>query len=187
MNRVETTEALKQLRQELLNGEMTAYKEYYESYRAGYVRFASRYTDDKDMILDSYQDAFIALYENVTEGKITEIKSSLKTYVFSIAKYSLFAKLRKKGKEVETEDLSDLAIQDESVKNAFGEEQYLEVKNALGELGEKCREVLVLFYYRGFTIDAIMREMGYKNENTTKVHKSRCLKKLSEIVHQEAK
>jgi RNA polymerase sigma-70 factor (ECF subfamily) len=52
---------------------------------------------------------------------------------------------------------------------------------AFAGLSESCREVLTLFYYNHFSIDAIMPQMGYANENVTKSHKSRCLRKLKEI------
>ena len=90
---------------EIQAGDMRGFRDHYESYREPYISFARRYTDDEELIADSYQDAFVALYENVMEQKITELKSSLKTYVFSIAKYSLFAKLRGQGKVLVVDDI----------------------------------------------------------------------------------
>lgn len=176
---------LEQLRKELKAGDMSTYREHYESYREVYVSFARRYTDDLEMIHDSYQDAFIALYENVVQDKVLELKSSLRTYVFSIGKYILFSKLKKKGKEVPMEELGDMPSIE--VGNATDSEQVLELRNAMKSLGGKCREILILFYYRRYTIDAIVHAMEYKNENTAKAHKSRCLRKLKELVNQEAK
>lgn len=81
------------LHQELLSGDKQVFRKHYESYRSAYINFARRYTSDEDLIADSYQDSFIALYENIVERKVTELNSSVKTYVFSIAKYSLFSSL----------------------------------------------------------------------------------------------
>ena len=185
MDTTRQNKALEQLRKELIAGDMTTYREHYESYREAYVSFAKRYTDDLDLIHDSYQDAFIALYENVVQEKVLELKSSLRTYVFSIGKYTLFAKLKKKGKDVSMEDLGDIPTFPITPEN--DSDQVHEVRKALGELGNKCREILILFYYKRYTIDAIVQAMEYKNDNTAKAHKSRCLKKLKELVHQEAK
>ncbi|MEM9936719.1 MAG: sigma-70 family RNA polymerase sigma factor, partial [Bacteroidota bacterium] len=53
---------------------------------------------------------------------------------------------------------------------------------AYQQMGDKCRELLKLFYYRGFSIKEIVVETGYKDENTVKSYKSRCLKKLKETI-----
>ena len=45
-------------------------------------------------IEDIFQDALIALYENAQNGKLDTIKSSLKTYLFSISKFMLFKKFK---------------------------------------------------------------------------------------------
>ncbi len=176
---------LEQLRKELIAGDMTTYREHYESCREAYVSFARRYTDDLDLIHDSYQDAFIALYENVVQEKVLELKSSLRTYVFSIGKYILFAKLKKQGRQVTMDDLGETP--DLMSVTELDSDDVQNVRRALRELGGRCREILVLFYYRRYTIDAITHAMEYKNDNTAKAHKSRCLKKLRELVHQEAK
>ncbi len=180
--------ALEQLRKELISGDMTAYREHYESYREAYVNFARRYTDDQELIADSYHDAFIALYENIVEGRLTSLHSSLRTYVFSVAKYTLFAKLKKRGKEISTDEITEeVSLPSGLMDTSLNDERIEEVRRAIQNLGNKCREILVLFYYRRYTIDAITHAMSYKNENTAKAHKSRCLKQLRELVHQKAK
>ena len=55
------------------------------------------------------------------------------------------------------------------------------IQTALQQLSESCRKLMILFYYRQYSIEAIMHSMGYLNENVTKSHKSRCLKQLKEI------
>ena len=168
------------LRSELLAGDMGQYREYYESYKFSYFNFATRYTDDKELIADSYHDAFIALYENIVEGKVEQLQSSLKTYVFSIAKYSLFAKLRKRGREMAKEDIEEVEIPLFVSDSSDSDPRTEQVRSALQNMSEGCRQILTLFYYRRYTIDAIMHELKYKNENTVKAHKSRCLRKLRE-------
>jgi len=180
MNESNRQETIEELRRELVSGDMRRYRNYYESFREGYFNFARRYSDDEEFIADSYHDAFIAFYENVVEGKITELRSSVKTYVYSIAKYTLFAKLRKRGREVPNDEIgSDVVFEPISFEDA---ERAEELGQAMSRLSDGCRRILVLFYYRRYTIEAIMHTMNYKNENTAKANKSRCLKKLREIM-----
>ena len=166
---------------ELLAGDMRGFRQHYDAYRTAYVNFARRYTEDEELIADSYQDAFIVLYENVVEQKVTELNSSLKTYVFSIAKYSLFAKLRSRGKEIVMDDLSPVINENaRSQVDQMDDPRLDQLREGMKNLSEGCRKILTLFYYRRYSIDAIMHEMSLKNENTVKAHKSRCLKKLKD-------
>ena len=180
MNESIRTETIKQLRQELVSGDMRKYRAYYESFRESYFNFARKYSDDEEFIADSYQDAFIAFYENVVEGKVTELKSSVKTYVFSIAKYILFARLKKRGREVPNEQIDQDTAFEPSYSIDEGDSE--DLRNAMNQLSEGCRRILLLFYYRRYTIEAIVHTLNYKNENTAKANKSRCLKKLREIM-----
>ena len=52
-------------------------------------------------------------------------------------------------------------------------------------LGEKCQEILNLFYYKSLTIDEIVQVQGYENKNVVKSQKSRCLKSLKERGNKE--
>jgi RNA polymerase sigma-70 factor (ECF subfamily) len=59
------------------------------------------------------------------------------------------------------------------------------VRNALLKIGEKCRQLLQLFFYQNYNIQEIMEKMGYKNENVVSSHKSRCVKQLKEILKEK--
>ncbi|WP_315821201.1 hypothetical protein [Paraflavitalea speifideaquila] len=53
------------------------------------------------------------------------------------------------------------------------------------ELGERCRELLLLFYNGGLKLKDIAARMGYSSENTAKNQKYKCLEaarnKLKEL------
>lgn len=158
----------------------------YEKYRDEFVNFARRYRAEENDILDAYQDAIIALYENTLAGKTKELKSSVKTYLFSIGKYILINKLKKKQTIVSDEQVE----LEEGIENNIEEQinlnyQQKQLLGALNDLGDPCRKLLLLFYYQRYTIEAIMYEMSYQNENTVKASKSRCMKQLKAIVQQK--
>jgi DNA-directed RNA polymerase specialized sigma24 family protein len=58
-------------------------------------------------------------------------------------------------------------------------------ERALMQLGERCRELLVLFYNRRLKLKEIAQIMGYTSENTAKNQKYKCLEgaknKLKEL------
>ena len=160
-----------------------ALEKLYGSYRSEFIAFARRYQLGEDDILDAYQDAIIAFYENVSTGKLSKLSGSLKTYLFSIGKYKLIDLLKQKGKTVSTEDFEQMQ---EKVEHSYMDQMNLthrqqQLRTAINKLGAQCKELLILFYYRRYSIEAIQIEMQYKNENTVKAHKSRCMKSLREI------
>ena len=174
----------KQLLQALQTEGSKALEQLYVAYREDFLAFARRYETEEADILDVYQDAIIALFENVNSGKISSLKSTVKTYLFSIGKFKLIDRLKAKGKMLPTEEVDQW---NDQIDNSFEEQEeltqrQLELKEAINELGEQCKELLTLFYYRQYSIEAIRLTMDYKNDNTVKANKSRCMKSLREII-----
>ncbi len=169
----------------LKKGHHQSLEKIYTDYRAAFLQFAKKYDLDSDSLIDIYQDAFIALREHAISGKLDEIKSSVKTYLFSIGKYMIYDHLKKQKKTVSYEDTighkeaSDLTevFQEPTLTT---EQQLL--RQHFRNLGKRCQEMLTLFYYRGLTIDEITESLGYENKNVVKSQKSRCLKSLKELI-----
>lgn len=138
-----------------------------------------------DRISEWYQEAFFLFFEQVREGKLTKSDASVSTYLVGIGK-NLDRQTRKNywEKNVDKQG-ADILLTAEN----FGEreeegappEATEKVKGALKKLGENCREILIMFYYRRFSMEAIAARANLKNENTAKKTKYECLKKLREI------
>ncbi|MDX1410318.1 MAG: RNA polymerase sigma factor [Saprospiraceae bacterium] len=175
---------LNELALELKSGNMRMFRKFYLQFKPEYLRFATRYTRDEEVALDVYHDVFIVLFENITSGKLVTLTSSLKTYVFSIAKHMLLNHLRKQGREIQHDQEMEVMEVPDWVTNE-PDEQTRMLRRQLTLLGKSCQEILELFYYRRYSIEAIMHEMHYKNENTVKAHKSRCLQRLREMMQQQ--
>lgn len=154
----------------------------YQEHRHGFILFAKRYNLDSDSVLDVYQDAIIALCENAEKGKLDDLKSSLKTYLFSIGKYMIYARLRKMQKKVTYANIENFHFEWEEYS---GEEDSLEIKQmraSLSKMGAKCQEILRLFYYQERNLDEITQIMEYDNKDVAKSQKSRCIKQLKELI-----
>ncbi|WP_149274998.1 RNA polymerase sigma factor [Pareuzebyella sediminis] len=160
-------------------------KALYNRYRAEFLNFGRRYNLDKDDLADVYQEAFLALRKRAIQGKLNAIDSSMKTYLFAIGKFKIYDALKSKKREIPYEtqlhiveaELPEVEIDTEQPLT----EKQLLLRTYLKELGEKCRQVLTMFYYRGLSIEEIAKHAEYKNENTVKAQKSRCLKTLRQL------
>ena len=172
----------------LKKSDKEALKMLYTENRNPFINFARKFKVSEDDIVDAYQDAIITLSEKAFRGEIDNLKCSVKTYLFGIGKYMLFEKARKNKKRVldfplEKEDYNYKEITNNFLKDE--EVNTLENSLQLGfvALGKKCKEILRLFYYRGFTIDEISDRLNYKDKNVVKSQKSRCIKQLKEKVN----
>ncbi|MGB5646091.1 MAG: sigma-70 family RNA polymerase sigma factor, partial [Muriicola sp.] len=87
----------------LKNGSDSAFKGVYEGNRELFLNFARKYGLGDEDVLDIYQDTYIAFYENIQHGKLTELKSSVSTYLISIGKYKIMERLRKNSKRIEND------------------------------------------------------------------------------------
>ncbi|MEO9893707.1 sigma-70 family RNA polymerase sigma factor [Aurantibacter sp.] len=164
-----------------------ALKEVYKEYKIEFFKFASRYTSDNEVLEDIFQDALIVLYENAQVGKLDQLKSTLKTYLFGTGKFMLFKHFRDSKKEVPTEETYIFDRYEKQVINDVYEDKGMndyQVKLIANfkKLGNKCREILELFYLKGIKLDEIMAIQGYENKNVVKSQKSRCLKTLKELI-----
>ena len=174
--------------EELRKGSDKALKQVYEENRDKFLNFARRYHLSDEENIDVYQDAYIIFYDNVMSGKVESFTSSITTYLFSIGKYLIFDRMKKNKKQISSKfDLSIVGKEDELISTLEIEETGLTTEQKLlqkhfGTLGKQCQELLTLFYYRGFTIDEIMRLENYNSENVVKATKSRCMRTLKERI-----
>lgn len=152
----------------------------YTSYRNGFLMFASKYNLPEEDILDIYQDAIVALIENAEKGKLDGLSAELKTYLFSIGKYMIFAKIRKRKS-----DFTEIEILPEAIEWPEIEEkndQISQLESSLKKLGEQCYMILKLFYYEEKKLDEIMKVLPYQSKDVLKSQKARCLKQLKEML-----
>lgn len=169
------------LQERLRQDDKNALGEVYLENKEAFLAFASTYEIDRDQLMDIYQDSTVALYQNFVEKQLILRNSTIKTYLFGIAKHKIFSALKAKKKlyalSNEPEDIETVVIEDMVIT----QEQRLLAKH-FSQISESCQEILKMFYYRGLTIKEMVELSHYKDENTVKSHKSRCLKKLKELI-----
>ncbi|MBW1296413.1 RNA polymerase sigma factor [Aquimarina litoralis] len=175
---------------DLKQGSDAVLKQVYEDNRDKFINFAKRYNISDDDILDVYQDAYIVFYDNVMNGRIQNFTSTISTYVISIGKYIILDKLKKANRTVNPDfDISLVRPKEELIDHLDIDTEELTKEQQLlyqhfNTLGKKCKELLDLFYYRGFTIGDILELKIYNSENVIKSTKSRCLKTLKERIEE---
>lgn len=170
----------------LKKGNKEALKKVYLSNKDDFMFFAKKYQITEEAILDIYQDVIIALMENISLGKLQTLNSSLKTYLFSIGKYMIYDYLKQQKKILNVDDFKNI---DDTIEIDFDflfkkelNDNQKKLSLAFKLLGDKCKKILTLFYYRGFTIEEITTQLNYNNKDVVKSQKSRCLKSLKDKI-----
>ncbi|MEM7105657.1 MAG: sigma-70 family RNA polymerase sigma factor [Bacteroidota bacterium] len=151
----------------------------YVTYKSEFLSYAKKYGLNAYYATDLYQDAIIAMRYNFVNSKLELKSSSIKTYLFGIGKYKILKKLKK------DKMLLDIQIEEEYSQITLDEftpsSRSIALSKYLDSISESCRKILELFYYRNLTIDEIVQITSYKDGNTVRSHKSRCLKRLRSL------
>jgi RNA polymerase sigma-70 factor (ECF subfamily) len=104
---------------------------------------------DNEMAKDILQEVYLKIYDDRASFKG---KSQLKTWLFSVIKYTSIDFMRKEPKN--TEKLSETHFQiPDSEKQ--GNEKEIVFKRILGSLSTQQREVLTLAFYHDLTLEEI--------------------------------
>ncbi|GAL83213.1 ECF subfamily RNA polymerase sigma-24 subunit [Sporocytophaga myxococcoides] len=137
---------------------------------------------------DVFQESLIILYKKVryTEFKLT---SKLSTYLYSVCRFLWKDILVKNGRRDFSEIIDLNESSEESIWTELTEpESDLKIsEKIINELGNRCKELLILFYIEAMKLKDIASRMGYSSESTAKNQKYKCLesakKRLKELKH----
>jgi len=128
----------------------------------------------KDDAKDIFQDALVVLYKNAQSENFT-LTVPLKTYLLAIVKNLWRQELRRKNKTpmtTEPAEIPEIIInQEKDVDLAMA---------AFNLLGEKCKQLLILFYFEKKTYKELASFLAFGDERTAKNQKYRCLQKAKE-------
>lgn len=170
-----------QLLRRLQKADRQALEEVYLAYQQDFLRLAQKYGLRQDDALDVFQDVVIDFYQQLQSGA-SAINSSIRAYLLGMGRYQCYKRLRQQQKEVPLDEEAALTIATEEAPGLTQRQEKL--RKAFGLLSPSCQVVLRLFYYRGLSLSDIVEQTKYNNTDTVKSHKSRCLKRLAELIKQ---
>ena len=163
----------------------SALKDIYLSHRSECIEWLKNtYRVDEEIAKDTFQVAIVLLYQNVVSGKLKTVKSSLKSYLFAIAKNKVRDIIKS---EVSYEKSKKQAVLKKSLLTSSADAKYLDsllskVKIALEQIGDPCKSILELFYFDRMPLDEIAQIVGHNHGKTTKSKKHKCLKRLQKLI-----
>lgn len=161
----------------------------YKEYRQPFVQWIkSEFSCTDEDAIEFFQTSVVILYDNVITGKLQELNSHIKTYLFSIGKNKAHEWLRHRKRLGTTSDdllINYLHDEDPDTDETEYAESLRKVESGMNALGEPCRTLLQLFYYFKASMREICEKLAYKNEDTAKNQKYKCLKRLQALCSEE--
>ena len=172
-------------------------RKYYNRLREPFVRKLTRQYPSMrlDTAEDLYQEAFIAVQDNIQRGKVRP-DTDWNAYILTIG-FNMASKEQRHGgitnpfgiisDEDEGNGNNHLARKVEDMIKEMPEEEAALCNNpeVLSRLGkeldhtpEPCGKIIRLFYYTDATMEDIAEETGLKNAQTAKAKKSQCMTDL---------
>lgn len=168
--------------QKIKSGDLGELDKIYLDIKPKFISFAMRQFSNISMeeIEDIYQDAIIVFYQNIKRGVLNEISSSLSAYIIQIGKIKLIQYAEEKNKVYNS--------QEKYIDNVLTAAEYNShidqaVKFIFSKMSDSCKQILNLFYYEKKSMDEIALILDYKNGDTIKSKKSRCISTFNNNVN----
>jgi RNA polymerase sigma-70 factor (ECF subfamily) len=134
---------------------------------------------------DIYQEAFIAVWENVQNNKFTpKNQTALNGYIYTVAKNKWLDYLKSaRFKKTNALDEYEHKIEGEIV-SSFEDENASKLAKIVAnfnDIGESCKKLLTVFYYESKSLREIAAELDI-TEASARNKKYRCIEKLRALV-----
>ncbi|MBK6931948.1 MAG: sigma-70 family RNA polymerase sigma factor [Saprospirales bacterium] len=129
---------------------------------------------------DIFQETLVLFDRNLREGRF-EGKSALRTYFVAIAKWRWVTVRRQHGRYTNLAPAQYDAEVDSPEAETIRSEYRELFQEALGQIGERCRELLQL-YQLEYSMEEIAQRMQYGNADVAKKEAYRCRMRFRELL-----
>jgi RNA polymerase sigma factor (sigma-70 family) len=136
--------------------------------------------DDAEDIL---QEALVVLWERVRSGSF-KYQAKLSTFIYATAKNIWLRRLARQRHEIPASDETvEHSTEDPSPLEELEENERIKaVQKAMEQLGNPCRDLLLLYYWEERSMEAIAQQMSFANADTVKSKKYQCKKALELLI-----
>ena len=128
---------------------------------------------------DLLQEALIVLWKNAKKPEFT-LDAKPSTYIYAVVK-NLWLKQVDKNKRMSPEENINPQMHS-TVQNSDSNLDHAIVRKMLNQMGETCRQVLLMFYFDGFDMQTIAKANNFANADVAKSKKHQCMKDLESKV-----
>lgn len=142
-----------------------------------------KYNISREIAEDVYQDSCIALFQNVKNGKLVSLTSSLSSYFTKICIFQALKNMRNiKSLDYVEDEKYDSSKVDEllGMDDGYTVKQQQEMEEIINHLPPPCDIILWSYYYDNMTMTEIAGIIDFKNSDSVKAKKAQCMKNLKD-------
>lgn len=159
---------------------MRQIEEIYKLYKNDIYKYLISLNHNPNLSEDLLSETFIRAIKAIHSFKGN---SSIKTWLFSIARYTWFDYLRKNKKEIPMEDLINLYINENIEKETINKEVAARIMELLGKEDKRSRDI-VCMRINGYSYYEIANKHKI-SESSARVINFRTRKQIKEILEKE--
>jgi RNA polymerase sigma factor (sigma-70 family) len=167
----------------LRNGDEHALVDLFQKNRRPITSLVIRNQGREDDAEDILQEALVVLWEKIRSGSF-EYQAKLSTYIYATAKNLWFRRLARRRREfpVPNDDFEAAAEDATPLEELEENERITAVQGAMEQIGNPCRDILLLYYWEERSMEEIALKLGFANADTVKSKKYQCKKVLERLV-----
>jgi len=165
------------------NGDEHALAELFQKNRRPITSLVLRNQGTEDDAEDILQEALVVLWEKIRSGSF-EYQAKLSTYIYGTAKNIWLRRLAQRRREFPAaNDDFETATEDPTpLEKLENNERSTAVQRAMEQIGNPCRDILLLYYWEEQSMEEIALKLGFANADTVKSKKYQCKKMLERLV-----
>ncbi len=146
--------------------------------------FITNNSGNDDEAADIFQDAIIVFYEKIRLDQL-ELNCTIRTYIYSVCRNLWLNRLRSQKRLTNIDDqIMTIPIPSESLEVIESNERNNLIMRLLEKVGADCKKVLTHYYFERLKMVEIAVRMDFANEQVAKNKKSKCMKKLKQLVQE---
>ncbi|PWS26351.1 sigma-70 family RNA polymerase sigma factor [Pedobacter yonginense] len=132
---------------------------------------------------DIFQEVIVRFIEIVRAGKFRG-ESSIRTFLFSLNRFSWLNELRKRNKSLLRENSYQTGmgeIEPDVSRFIINREDKAIITNTIDLLGAVCKKILLAYYYENLTMKEILKLVEFESEQALRNKKYKCMKSLEQL------
>jgi len=172
----------KEVIQSVFNNDGDVLNELYLQYRQQFLIWTvSEYNLSNEDAKDLFQDVMVVFVMKIQKGEVTELKSSIKTFIFGIAKQIIKNKIKIRYNR-EYRQLQYYNRTSKFDENKVDDLHHKLVFDEINCMENPCRSIIQQYYFKNLSLEEIALTLDYKSAKSVKVQKYRCLKTLKDKI-----
>lgn len=165
---------------QLKNDEKSSYELLYKIYYPSILSFIKNNNGNEQDAEDIFQEVIVILLKKIKTDNFV-LTSSLKTYLYSIARNIWLNRLR--DNKLVLMDILPSIIEDEQIQDIETNQEKL--LNWLEKITINCQNILKSIFFYKEPIENLMIKMGWKNRHTAANQQYKCIQQIKKQQNKE--